>query len=187
VIANRLRARPRLRLLLSGDRTPLGMYAALRAHARYGELPSRDATVLQLDECAGFGPDDPRSRAASLAHELRGVELRALHGLDGGAPDLPPSARAIRRCSTRRRSISPSSGSARTGTRRSTSLARRIGAAAATLATSPRTSGGIPPSSLVKLTEDLERDLMLASRELADVHDRALLELSSLRDTPSAP
>jgi hypothetical protein len=30
-------------------------------------------------------------------------------------------------------------------------------------------------------------DLMLASRELADVHDRAVLELSSLRDTPSAP
>ncbi|HEY6692215.1 MAG TPA: 6-phosphogluconolactonase [Solirubrobacteraceae bacterium] len=88
VIANRLRARPQLRLLLSGDRTPLGMYAALRAHARYGELPSREATVLQLDECAGFGPGDPRSRAASLAHELRGVELRALHRLDGGAPDL---------------------------------------------------------------------------------------------------
>jgi glucosamine-6-phosphate deaminase len=88
VIANRLRARPRLRLLLSGDRTPLGMYAALRAHARYGELPSRDATVLQLDEYAGLGADDPRSRAASLTHELRGIELAALHRLDGGAADL---------------------------------------------------------------------------------------------------
>jgi glucosamine-6-phosphate deaminase len=88
VIANRLHARPRLRLLLSGNRTPLGMYAALRAHARYGELPSGAATVLQLDEYAGFGPDDPRSRAAALAHELRGIPLGALRRLDGGAGDL---------------------------------------------------------------------------------------------------
>jgi glucosamine-6-phosphate deaminase len=88
LIANRLRARPHLRLLLSGERTPLGMYAALRAHARHGELPSDDATVLQLDELVGLGTDDPRSRAASLGHELRGIDLRALHRLDGGATNL---------------------------------------------------------------------------------------------------
>jgi glucosamine-6-phosphate deaminase len=88
VIANRLRARPQLRLLLSGDRAPPGMYAALRAHARHGELPSGDATVLQLDEYVGLGTDDPRSRAASLEHELRGIELRAVHRLDGAAVDL---------------------------------------------------------------------------------------------------
>ena len=64
----------------------------------------------------------------------------------------------------------------------------RIGAAAATLRNlAPDIRRGIPPFSLVELTENLERDLMLASRELADVHDRAVLELSSLRDTPSAP
>jgi glucosamine-6-phosphate deaminase len=88
VIANRLRARPRLRLLLSGDRTPLGMYAALRGHARYGELASREATVLQLDEYTGFALEDPRSRAAALAYELRGIPLGALRRLDGGARDL---------------------------------------------------------------------------------------------------
>ena len=88
IVANRLRARPRMRLLLSGDRTPLGLYAALRAHARHGELASREATVLQLDEYAGHGPGDPRSRAAALAHELRGIELGALHRVDGAASDL---------------------------------------------------------------------------------------------------
>jgi glucosamine-6-phosphate deaminase len=88
VIANRLRARPALRVLLSGDRAPAGLYSALRAHARHGELPSRAATVLALDELVGVAPDDPRSRRARLSHELRGVELAALHGLDGMAADL---------------------------------------------------------------------------------------------------
>jgi glucosamine-6-phosphate deaminase len=88
VIANRLLARPDLRVLLSGERTPMGMYAALRAHARHGELASGSAAVLQLDEFVGLSPHDPHSRSASLAHELRGIELRALHGLDGTAPDL---------------------------------------------------------------------------------------------------
>jgi hypothetical protein len=46
---------------------------------------------------------------------------------------------------------------------------------------------GVPPSALVKLTEDLDRDLMLASHELQAVHARAVLELSSLRDRPPAP
>jgi len=59
VIANRLLARPHLRVLLSGERTPSAMYAGLRAHARYGELMSRSATVLQLDEYIGLAPTDP--------------------------------------------------------------------------------------------------------------------------------
>ncbi len=88
VIANRLLARPSLRVLLSGERTPSTMYAALRAHARHGDLISRAATVLQLDEYVGLAPADPRSRSARLAHELRGIELHALHGLDGTAADL---------------------------------------------------------------------------------------------------
>jgi glucosamine-6-phosphate deaminase len=92
VIANRLLARPHLRLLLSGERTPVGMYAALRIHARRGELMSRSASVLQLDEYVGIAPSDPRSRSARLAHELRGIELHALHGLDGAAADLSDEA-----------------------------------------------------------------------------------------------
>jgi glucosamine-6-phosphate deaminase len=88
LIANRLRARPALRLLLSGERAPMGLYAALRAHARFGELPSSAATVLALDEYVGLAPDDPRSRSAALAYELRGIQLHAFHRLDGSAADL---------------------------------------------------------------------------------------------------
>ena len=43
LIANRLRARPRLRMLLPTGRTPLGVYAALRAHAG---LPSGERDGL---------------------------------------------------------------------------------------------------------------------------------------------
>jgi hypothetical protein len=49
LIVNRLRARPRLRVLLSGDRLPPALYSALRAHASRGELARRSATVIGLD------------------------------------------------------------------------------------------------------------------------------------------
>jgi glucosamine-6-phosphate deaminase len=88
LIVNRLRARPALRMLLSGERAPMGLYAALRAHARNGELPSASATVLALDEHVGLAPGDARSRSAVLAHELRGIRLRGCHRLDGSAADL---------------------------------------------------------------------------------------------------
>lgn len=61
----------------------------------------------------------------------------------------------------------------------------RIGAAASTLRNlAPQIRHGIPPSTLLTLTETLERDLALASHQLDVVHDRAQLELSSLVDTP---
>ena len=64
----------------------------------------------------------------------------------------------------------------------------RIGAAASTLRRlGPQIRHGIPPTELVKLTESLERDLLLASTQLELVHDRAVLELSSLRDSPRSP
>ena len=84
LIANRLRARPRLRMLLPTGRTPLGVYAALRAHTA---LRSGGATVVQLDEYRGLGPDDERSFGAYLRRELRGIDIAAFHGLDGAAAD----------------------------------------------------------------------------------------------------
>jgi glucosamine-6-phosphate deaminase len=94
LIANRLRARPRFRMLLPTGRTPLGVYAALRAHAAHGELPSGQATVFQLDEYRGLGPADERSFAAYLNRELDGIALAARHGLDGAAAD--PAAECAR-------------------------------------------------------------------------------------------
>jgi glucosamine-6-phosphate deaminase len=88
LIANRLRARSDLRLILPTGRTPLGMYAALRAHDADASLPVAKATLFQLDEYAGLGPGDERSFAAYLRHELRGIEVGTWHTLDGAAADL---------------------------------------------------------------------------------------------------
>ena len=64
----------------------------------------------------------------------------------------------------------------------------RIGAAASRLRDlAPQIRHGIPPPALVILAEDLERDLLLASAEIETVHDRAVLELSSLQDAPRSP
>jgi glucosamine-6-phosphate deaminase len=94
IVANRLRARPRLRLILPTGHTPLGMYAALRGHAADGSLPMGEAELFQLDEYLGLAPQDARSYQAYLRHELNGVELGRFHGLDGAAAD--PSAECDR-------------------------------------------------------------------------------------------
>src|SRR4029079_12446926 len=87
VVANRLRARPRLRLILPTGHTPLGMYAALRAHALDGSLPTEQATLFQLDEYLGLGATNERSYRAYLGRELRGIRIGKLHGIDGTAGD----------------------------------------------------------------------------------------------------
>ena len=88
LVANRLRARPQARLLLPTGHTPLGMYAALRAHALDGSLPSEQATLFQLDEYLGLGPDDQRSYSSYLRKELRGIDFGVRNELDGAAADI---------------------------------------------------------------------------------------------------
>src|SRR2546421_4770123 len=83
LVANRLRARPGLRLLLPTGHTPQGMYAALRAHAADGSLPTAEATAFQLDEYLGLGATDPRSFRATLDRELAGVGFGTRYALDG--------------------------------------------------------------------------------------------------------
>ena len=87
LVVNRLRARPGLRLVLPTGHTPLGLYAALRAHNAEGSLLAAQATLFQLDEYLGLRPDDPRSYRAYLRRELAGIEFGAFHGLDGSAVD----------------------------------------------------------------------------------------------------
>ena len=93
LVANRIRARPGVRLLLPTGRTPIGMYAALRAHSADGSLPTERATVFQLDEYAGLSPADERSFSSYLGRELRGLDFAAFHSLDGSAD---PDAEAAR-------------------------------------------------------------------------------------------
>jgi glucosamine-6-phosphate deaminase len=87
LVANRLRARPSLRLMLPTGHTPLGMYAALRAHAADGSLAAERATLFQLDEYLGLSAADGRSYRAYLAHELEGIRFGAVHEIDGAATD----------------------------------------------------------------------------------------------------
>ncbi len=88
LVANRLRSRPGIRLALPTGRTPLGMYAALRAHAAGGGLPVAQATLFQLDEYAGLGPTHPQSFAAALTRETGPMRFGAVRLLDGAADDL---------------------------------------------------------------------------------------------------
>lgn len=94
LVANRLRARPRLRVLLPTGATPLGMYAALRAHRADGSLPTEHATALQLDEYLGLGRDDPRSFSATLDREIGPLGFGVREGLNGAAAD--PEAEVAR-------------------------------------------------------------------------------------------
>jgi glucosamine-6-phosphate deaminase len=94
LVANRIRARPSLRMLLPTGRTPLPMYAALRAHAADGSLPASHVAVLGLDEYLGLPGDDPRSFRATLDRELAGLALGRREALDGAAAD--PGVEAAR-------------------------------------------------------------------------------------------
>jgi glucosamine-6-phosphate deaminase len=82
IVANRLRARPRLRLILPTGHTPLGLFAVLRAHAADGSLPTAEATLFALDEYVGLAADDPRSYTAYLKRELDGIAFAAFHSLE---------------------------------------------------------------------------------------------------------
>src|SRR4051812_46095656 len=96
LVLNRLLARPQARLAFEVGRAPEPMFAALRAHAAAGELPSEEATVFALE--AHVGPE-------RLSDELRGITFGAHytldevasgleHALGGGAPlaDLQATA-----------------------------------------------------------------------------------------------
>jgi len=88
LVANRLRARRGLRLILPTGHTPVGMYSVLRAHAAEGSLPADQATLFQLDEYLGLGAADDRSYRAYLGRELRGIRFGDVHELDGLAADV---------------------------------------------------------------------------------------------------
>jgi glucosamine-6-phosphate deaminase len=94
LVANRIRARPMLRVLFPTGHTPRGMYAALRGHCADGSLPTSHVSVLGLDEYLGLGGNDPRSFRATLDRELDGMPLGRREALDGAAAD--PAVEAVR-------------------------------------------------------------------------------------------
>jgi glucosamine-6-phosphate deaminase len=87
LVANRIRARHSLRLLLPTGATSQPMYAALRAHAADGSLPAAHVAVLGLGEYVGIAAGDPRSLGASLDRELAGLAFGRREYPDGATPD----------------------------------------------------------------------------------------------------
>lgn len=87
LVANRLRARSRPRLILPTGQKPHGVYAALRAYAADGSMSAAGATLFQLDEHLGLAPGDERSCAAGLRHDLTGLRFGTVNWLDGAAAD----------------------------------------------------------------------------------------------------
>src|SRR5919204_3086498 len=71
LVANRIRARPGLRVLLPTGDTPRGMYAALRAHAADGSLPTAHVAVLAWPRRV------PRPARRRPAERPRGAGRRA--------------------------------------------------------------------------------------------------------------
>ena len=86
LVANRLRARPGLRLILPGGQTPPDVYAVLRAHAIDGSLFTGRATMFQLPE---------RSDREVLERELAGIRFGAVEHIDAAASGRSPLDLAV--------------------------------------------------------------------------------------------
>ncbi len=89
-LAAKLAGRERLVVAVPSGRTPLGLYAELRAAHAAGRLDTGPLRLFALDEYLGFGRDDPESFAAYFRRELE-VPLALgpgqLRVLDGTAAD----------------------------------------------------------------------------------------------------
>lgn len=91
LIAERLRASPRLVLGLPTGRTPIAVYARLIADSANGGLDWSQVRTFNLDEFVGLAPDHEASYRSYMRRHLFdhvNVDPRHLELPDGMAPDL---------------------------------------------------------------------------------------------------
>lgn len=84
-------------MALPTGRTPLGLYAALRARAAAGEVSFSQARLFDLDEYVGLGATHSLSYARYMRTELLdpvGASGHNVRLLRGDAPDLAAECRA---------------------------------------------------------------------------------------------
>jgi glucosamine-6-phosphate deaminase len=96
-LADRLRARPALRICLPTGDTPTPVYAALAEAERRGEVSLVDATVVMLDEWVGLPPGDPARCDVRLHADLLdrlAVRPRSVIEIDVDGPDPEAAASA---------------------------------------------------------------------------------------------
>jgi glucosamine-6-phosphate deaminase len=89
-VARALAAAPDLVLALPAGRTPVALYRALVARYRAGRVDFSRATIFNLDELVGLGPNDRRSYRAFVRHHLLdhvNVAPDCTHALNGAARD----------------------------------------------------------------------------------------------------
>ena len=96
VIANELRANPRLVLGLATGGTMEAVYKTLVEMHKKDGLDFSLCRTFNLDEYVGLPPDDPRSYRYYMNHHLFhhvNIDLRNTHVPDGMAPDLAAACR----------------------------------------------------------------------------------------------
>lgn len=93
-LAERLRVRPKLRLVLPTGETPAPVYAALVDLVGQGRASLAEAHVILLDEYLGLPPDDPALGGPRLRRELldRLERPPAFTTIDSAAVDPPGEA-----------------------------------------------------------------------------------------------
>jgi glucosamine-6-phosphate deaminase len=95
-LAERIRARPAIRLCLPTGDTPAPVYAALVELAAAGEVSLGRATIVLLDEYLGLPAGHPARCDARLRRELidrLAVPPAAFHVIDADGPDPDHAAR----------------------------------------------------------------------------------------------
>jgi glucosamine-6-phosphate deaminase len=70
VVAGVVRERPAAVIGFATGSSPLRLYAALASRVRRGDLDLTRTTAVAVDEYVGTAPDDPRSFAAYLRHNV---------------------------------------------------------------------------------------------------------------------
>lgn len=94
IVANRLRAFPDLCLALPTGNTPILAYKRLRQLADERSLPTRSATLVQIDEYVGAGQESEGSFYSYLQREFRGIEFAQKFSWNGGADPEEEISRA---------------------------------------------------------------------------------------------
>jgi glucosamine-6-phosphate deaminase len=90
IVAERVRAKPDVVLLVPTGTTPLGMYERLVELHREEDLSFALATFFNLDEYLGLAPDHPASYHVYMQENFYGpvdADPERVHVPDGSAPD----------------------------------------------------------------------------------------------------
>ncbi|MFA5576027.1 MAG: glucosamine-6-phosphate deaminase [Tissierellaceae bacterium] len=97
ILADAIRANPKIVLGLATGSTPVGLYGELKKQYRQGQLDFSNVRTFNLDEYIGLPKEDPNSYGYFMNEELFkdiNIPLENTHIPDGQAEDLEEYCRA---------------------------------------------------------------------------------------------